>query len=149
MKRHLCFLFALLLLCTAGCIKYDSKTPDTKGNKKAFRVMTGIVPDSGIKGILAHAEFFPPVDPLYCMAFTATPEAVARIVAKRKMKKTIPSEWHDNFSVPPSIKWWNAEERKISDYYVAEVKRNGVTDVMYYLWHDPKTGKCQFMMVYF
>ena len=149
MKRHLCFLFALLLLCTAGCIKYDSNTPDTKGNKKAFRNMTGLVPDSGIKGILTYADEFSGIDPLYCMAFTATPEAVARIVAKRKMKKTDPSEWHENFSVPQPLKWWNAEERKISDYYVAEVKRNGTTDVMYYLWHDPKTGKCQFMEVCF
>ena len=147
MKKRLSFLFGLLLLCAAGC--YDPDTPDTKWNKKAFRNMTGLVPDSGIRGIRAHEELFPPVDPIFCMAFTATPEAVARIVAKRKMKKTEPSECHENFFVPPSIKWWNAEERKISDYYVAEVKRNGVTDVMYFLWHDPKTGKCQFMMVYF
>ena len=149
MKKYLNFLFGLLLLCAAGCIKYDSNVPDTKGNKKAFRNMTGIVPDSGIKGIHAHAEEFIGFDPLYCMAFTATPEAVVRIVDKRKMKKAIPSECHDNFYVPPSIKWWNAEERKISDYYVAEVKRNGTTEIMYYLWHDPKTGKCQFMMVCF
>ena len=147
MKRHLCFLFALLLLCAAGCC--DPNKPDTKWNKKAFQSMTGLVPDSGIKGIYAHEEIFPPVDPIFCMAFTATPEAVARIVAKRKMKKTDPSEWHENFSVPQPLKWWNAEERKISDYYVAEVKRNGTTDVMYYLWHDPKTGKCQFMEVCF
>ncbi|MBP5781757.1 MAG: hypothetical protein J6X34_11070 [Clostridia bacterium] len=147
MKKHLSFLFALLLLCAAGC--YDPDTPDTKWNKKAFRNMTGLVPDSGIKGIRAHEELFPPVDPIFCMTFTATPEAVARIVEKRKMKKTDPSEWHENFSVPPSIKWWNAEERKISDFYVAEMKRDGVTETMYYLWHDPKTGKCQFMMVYF
>ena len=147
MKKHLSFLFGLLLLCAAGC--YNPDTPDTKWNKKAFRNMTGLVPDSGIKGIYAHEELFPPVDPTFRMAFTATPEAVARIVAKRKMKKTEPSEWHENFSVPSSIKWWNAEERKISDYYVAEVKRDGVTDTMYYLWHDPKTGKCQFMMVCF
>ena len=147
MKKHLSFLFGLLLLCAAGCP--DSRKPDTRWNKKAFRNMTGLVPDSGIKGIYAHEELFPPVDPTFCMAFTATPEAVARIVEKRKMKKTDPSEWHENFSVPSSIKWWNAEERKISDYYVAEVKRDGVTDVMYFLWHDPKTGKCQFMMVYF
>ena len=149
MKKYLSFLFGLLLLCAAGCIKYDSNVPDTKGNKKAFRNVTGIVPDSGIKGIYAHAEEFIGFDPLYCMAFTATPEAVVRIVDKRKMKKAIPSECHDNFYVPPSIKWWNAEERKISDYYVAEVKRNGTTEIMYYLWHDPKTGKCQFMMVCF
>ena len=147
MKKHLSFLFALLLICAAGC--YDPDTPDTKWNKKAFRNMTGLVPDSGVKGIRAHEELFPPVDPIFCMAFTATPEAVARIVEKRKMKKTELSECHENFFVPPSIKWWNAEERKISDFYVAEVKRNGVTDIMYYLWHDPKTGKCQFMMVYF
>ena len=147
MKKYLSFLFGLLLLCTAGC--YDPDTPDTKWNKKAFRNMTGLVPDSGIKGIRAHEELFPPVDPTYCMAFTATPEAVARIVDKRKMKKTVPSEWREDFRVPSSIKWWNAEERKISDYYVAEVMRNGTTDVMYFLWHDPKTGKCQFIMVYF
>ena len=147
MKKHLSFLFGLLLLCAAGCT--DSRTPDTRWNKKAFRNMTGLVPDSGIKGIRAHEELFPPVDPIFCMAFTATPEAVARIVEKRKMKKTDPSEWHEDFSVPSSIKWWNAEERKISDYYVAEVKRNGTTEIMYYLWHDPKTGKCQFMMVCF
>ena len=147
MKKYLSFLFGLLLLCAAGC--YDPDTPDTKWNKKAFRNMTGLVPDSGIKGIRAHEELFPPVDPTYCMAFTATPEAVARIVDKRKMKKTVPSEWHDNFHVPSSIKWWNAEERRISDYYVAEVMRNGTTEIMYYLWHDPKTGKCQFMMVCF
>ena len=147
MKKHLSFLFGLLLLCSAGCT--DSRTPDTRWNKKAFRNMTGLVPDSGIKGIYAHEELFPPVDPIFCMAFTATPEAVARIVEKRKMKKTDPSEWHEDFSVPSSIKWWNAEERKISDYYVAEVKRNGTTEIMYYLWHDPKTGKCQFMMVCF
>ena len=147
MKKHLSFLFGLLLLCAAGCT--DSRTPDTRWNKKAFRNMTGLVPDSGIKGIRAYADEFSGIDPLYCMAFTATPEAVARIVDNRKMKKTVPSEWHDNFHVPSSIKWWNAEERRISDYYVAEVKRNGVTEIMYYLWHDPKTGKCQFMMVCF
>ena len=73
MKKHLSFLFALLLLCAAGC--YDPDTPDTKWNKKAFRNMTGLVPDSGIKGIRAHEELFPPVDPIFCMAFTATPEA--------------------------------------------------------------------------
>jgi len=149
MKKHLSFLFALLLLCAAGCTKYDPNTPDTKGNKKAFKSMAGIVPASDIKGILAYADEFSGIDPLYCMVFTATPDAVARIVERRKMKKTDPAEWHENFSVPPSIKWWNAEERKISDFYVAEVKRNGVTDIMYYLWHDPKTGKCQFMMVCF
>lgn len=147
MKKHLSFLFGLLLLCAAGCP--DSRKPDTRWNKKAFRNMTGLVPDSGIKGIRAYADEFSGIDPLYCMAFTATPEAVARIVDKRKMKKTVPSEWHDNFHVPSSIKWWNAEERKISDYYVAEVKRDGTTETMYYLWHDPKTGKCQFMMVCF
>ena len=149
MKKYLSFLFGLLLLCAAGCTKYDSNTPDTKGNKKAFRNMTGFVPDSRIKGIRVYADEFSGIDPLYCMAFTATPGAVARIVGMREMKKTIPSEWHDNFHVPSSIKWWNAEERKRSDYYVAKEMRDGTLDVVYYLWHDPKTGKCQFMVVYF
>ena len=149
MKKYLSFLFGLLLLCATGCTRYDPNIPDTKGNKKAFRNMTGVVPGSDVKGIRAYADEFIGFDPFYCMAFTATPEVVARIVDKRKMKKTEPNKWDENFHVPSSIKWWNAEERKISDYYVAEVKRNGTTDVMYFLWHDPKTGKCQFVLMGF
>lgn len=149
MKTCLGFLFALPLLCLKRCTGYDSNTPDTERNKKAFKSMTGLVPDFNIKGIYAHAEEFFGFDSLYCMAFTAPPEAVARIVEKRNMKKMDTPPRDEDFSVPEPLKWWNAEERKISDYYVAEVMRDGTTDVVYYLRHDPKTGKYQFMVVYF
>ena len=149
MKSCLGFLLALLMLCLRSCSGYDPDHPDTKGNKDAFESMTELVPDSDIKGIYAFAEEFLGFDPLYCMAFTATPEAVARIVEKRKMKKMDAPPLDEDFSVPQPLKWWNAEERKKSDYYVAREMRNGTTYAKYYLWHDPKTGKCQFMVVYF
>ena len=150
MKKMIYFLLPLLLACAAGCTDYDLDRPDTKANRKVFKNITGLAADSSVKGVFAYADEFPGIDPLYCVVFTTTPETVAKIVEKRRMQKTDPSAGSlICASIPKSIEWWKAEEREISDCYVAEVKRNGVTDIKYYLWHDPQTGKCQFMMVYF
>lgn len=86
------------------------------------------------------------------MKFTTTPETVAKIVEKNEMKKTDPSAGVGNdvwTFVPKWIEWWNLEDRKDSDVYYAEEMRNGVIDIVYVLWHNPQTGKCQFLKVCF
>ena len=150
MKNLLYCLLPLFLICAAGCTRYDPKHPDAKSNRKVFKIATGLVADSSVRDVLAYVDEFPGLDPLYCVKFTTTPETVAKIIENKKMKKTDPTAGSlICLSVPESIKWWSAEERKISDCYVAEVRRKGVIEIKYVLWHDPQTGKCQFMMVCF
>ena len=146
MRRTLLLGLAFLLLGAAGCSDYDPQTPDTKANRRAFRMMTGVAPDADITGIYAYADEFSGMDPLYCMAFTATADAVARVVRSLDMVPAESSFWHENFSVPSSVVWWDAEARQTSQLFVAE---NKAAKTRSYLWHHRQTGKCQFLMVGF
>ena len=150
MKNLLYCLLPLFLICAAGCTECDPDHPDAKSNRKVFKIATDLDADSSVKDVLAYVDEFPGLDPLYCVKFTTTPETVAKIIQKNEMKKTDSSEVGDIWaSVPDSIEWWHIEDRKDFDVYYAEVMRNGVTDIVYVLWHNPQTGKCQFMKVCF
>ena len=149
MKKLLAFLGVALMLFASGC-DYDSTRPDTKKNRKMFENMTGIKADRNIRKVYAYADYFPGIDPLFCLAFEATPEAVARIVKKKQLEKKDREKdgslWNLGFSVLPSEPWWNAAERDKSTLYFRDDEKH---EVWYYLWHDPKTGKCQFLIVYY
>ncbi len=149
MKKLLAFLGAVLVLCATGCSYYDSVHPDTKSNRKLFTCLTGVKADKDIRKVYAYADYFPGIDPFYCLAFEATPEAVARIVKKNQLEKKDREKdellWEPGFSPPSPCSWWNAEERNKSDLYH---KKDEKHRAFYGLWHDPKTGKCQFLAVY-
>ncbi len=150
MRKMFYCLLPLFLICAAGCTDYDLEHPDAKANRKVFKIATDLAADSSVKDVFAYADEFPGLDPLYCVKFTTTPETVAKIIEKKKMKKTDPSAGDDVWHfLPDSIEWWNLEDRKDSDCYVAEVKRKGVIEIEYVLWHNPQTGKCHFLMVCF
>ena len=148
MKKLLAFLGVALMLFAAGC-DYDSTRPDTKKNRKMFENMTGIKADRNIRKVYAYADYFPGIDPLFCLAFEATPEAVARIVKKKQLEKKDREKdallWEPGCSPHPSRSWWNAEERNKSDLYHKNDEKHRE---FYSLWHDPKTGKCQILAFY-
>ena len=150
MRKLLAFLGVALMLLAAGCSYYDSVHPDTKKNRKLFTSLTGVKADKDIRKVYAYADEFSGFDPLYCLAFEATPEAVARIVKKKQLEKKDREKddglWVLGFSGLPSAPWWNAAERDKSTLYFRNDEKH---EVCYYLWHDPKTGKCQFLIVYF
>ena len=149
MKNLLYCLLPLFLVCAAGCSDYDLEHPDAKPNRKVFKIATGLVADSSVRDVLAYADEFP-IDPLYCVVFTTTPETVAKIIQKNEMKKTEPPAGDDVWHfLPDSLEWWNVEDRKDSDVYYAEVRRDGILEIVYVLWHNPQTGKCHFLKVYF
>ena len=149
MRKLWAFLGVALMLLAAGC-GYDSDRPDTKKNRRLFTSLTGVKADKDIRKVYAYADYFPGIDPLFCLAFEATPEAVARIVKKKQLEKKDREKdgglWDLRFSVLPSEPWWNAEERDKSTLYYGYDKKH---EVGYYLWHDPKTNKCQFLAVCF
>ena len=149
MKKLLAFLGAVLVLCAAGCSNYDSVHPDTKSNRKLFTSLTGVKADKSIRKVYVYADEFSGIDPYYCLAFEATPEAVARIVKKSQLGKKDREKdeglWDPGFSPHPPRPWWNAEERNKSDLYCKDDEKHRA---FYSLWHDPKTGKCQFLAVY-
>ena len=150
MKKLLAFLGVALMLFAAGCSYYDSVHPDTKKNRKLFTSLTGVKADKSIRKVYVYADEFSGIDPFYCLAFEATPEAVARIVKKKQLEKKDREKdgslWNLGFSVLPSEPWCNAEERDKSTLYYGYDKKH---EVGYYLWHDPKTNKCQFLAVCF
>ena len=121
MKKLLAFLGVALMLFAAGCSYYDSVHPDTKKNRKLFSSLAGVKADKDIRKVYAYADYFPGIDPLFCLAFEATPEAVARIVKKNRLEKKDREKdkflWEPGFSPHPPRSWWNAEERNMSDLY--------------------------------
>ena len=149
MRKLRAFLGALLVLCAAGCSNYDSVHPDTKSNRKLFTSLTGVKADKSIREVYVYADEFPYIDADYCLAFKATPEAVARIVKKNRLEKKDREKdkflWEPGFSPHPPRSWWNAEERNKSDLYHKDDEKHRAH---YSLWHDRKTGKCQFLAVY-
>ena len=149
MKKLLAFLGAVLILCAAGCSYYDPVHPDTKSNRKLFTSLTGVKADKSIRKVYVYADEFSGIDPFYCLAFEATPEAVARIVKKNRLEKKDREKdkflWEPGFSPHPPRSWWNAEERNKSDLYHKDDEKHRAH---YSLWHDRKTGKCQFLAVY-
>ena len=149
MRKLRAFLGALLVLCAAGCSNYDSVHPDTKSNRKLFTSLTGVKADKSIREVYVYADEFPYIDADYCLAFKATPEAVARIVKKNRLEKKDREKdkflWEPGFSPHPPRSWWNAEERNMSDLYHKDDEKHRE---FYSLWHDPKTGKCQCLVVY-
>ena len=149
MKKLLAFLGVALMLFAAGC-GYDSARPDTKSNRKLFTSLTGVKADKSIREVYVYADEFPYIDAHYCLAFKAKPEAVARIVKKKQLEKKDREKdgslWDLGFSVLPSEPWWNAAERDKSTLYFRNDEKH---EVCYYLWHDPKTNKCQFLAVCF
>ena len=149
MRKLLAFLGAVLILCAAGCSYYDPVHPDTKSNRKLFTSLTGVKADKSIRKVYVYADEFSGIDPFYCLAFEATPEAVARIVKKKQLEKKDREKdellWEPGFSPHPPRSWWNAEERNKSDLYHKDDEKHRAH---YSLWHDRKTGKCQFLAVY-
>lgn len=141
MKRFLLCLTAVFVLFASGCTPYDHATPDTKANRKIFKSITRIAPDSTVKNLYAYADEFIK-DPLYCAAFTAPPQTVEKIIKKLDLKKQPPEENCDLDLGPANfIPWWKPELRKNSQLYKAHILHK----VIYFLWYDPKTEQCHIM----
>ena len=132
---------AAVLLCAAGC-SGDPKHPDTRHNREMFEHLTRTKLSSGIKEIYGFSHDFD-IAPFYCLGFSATPEAVVRIVKNLGLKKQ-PESSSDTCidRQMRNIPWWDKEERGRSELYsVNDTKM----EMVFSLWHDPKTGKCQFL----
>ena len=140
MKLLIFCLTTAVLFFLIGCTRYNHDIPDTGANRKVFKLITGIAPDSKVKKIYAYADELG-IDPLYCAAFTATPQAVKQIIQKLNMKKQISSADGADLG-PDSISWWSIEERKKSQLYKAE---NEKQRTIHYLWYAPETGQCQLL----
>ena len=141
MKKLSAVLFFCLLLVAAGCDYFDPYHPDTKGNRKAFKITTGFAPEPAIKNIYADNDYFG-LDSRYSLLFTAPPEAVKRIVEKLDLKKTEESQAFFGPDYPP---WMSKEELEKADHYQLVLEK---TETSYNLWYDPKTEKCQIMTIY-
>lgn len=137
------FLFCFFLLFLFGCSRYDVKTPDTKANRNGFANIIGIQPGDEVREVYFYADELG-FDPLYCFAFLSSSRPVEEIIKRFQLAKKENTVWKNPFPVPSDLFWWNADERKISDFYFAKVKHN---EILYYFWHNPRTGKCQFMKV--
>ena len=140
MKLLIFCLTTAVLFFLIGCTRYNHDIPDTGANRKVFKLITGIAPDSKVKKIYAYADELG-IDPLYCAAFTATPQAVKQIIQKLNMKQQISSANGADLG-PDSISWWSIEERKKSQLYKAE---NEKQRTIHYLWYAPETGQCQLL----
>ena len=140
MKFFDVYLAVTVIFFSAACTRYDHNVPDTEANRKVFRMLTGITPGKEISHIYAYADEFG-ADPLYCAAFMTTAQVVEQIVQNLKMQKH-PSSADGTPSGPENISWWNSKERQKSQLYKAENKKQRV---IYCLWHDRQTGKCQLL----
>ena len=85
-------------------------------------------------------------EPLYCLAFQSSQQNVKKIIEKFNLRKSNNTNWEEPFAVPEDLFWWNAEERKESEFYSVQVEQ---TETAYYFWYNPQNSKCQFMMVCF
>lgn len=144
MIKYLCFLF-IFMLFSAGCSRYDAKTPDTRNNRNGFARVTGIAPGADITEIYFYADETG-FDPLYCFAFRSSPQAAQRLIAQLNLKKGKNCDWNDPFPVPGDLFWWNSDERKTSEFYSTQLEK---TETACYFWYNSQTEKCQFMMVCF
>lgn len=144
MARYIIYFFILSFLFL-GCSRYDAKTPDTQANRKGFAHIIGFSPTSDVTEIYFYADEMG-FEPLYCLAFQSSPKNVKKIIEKFNLKKNNNTNWEEPFAVPKDLFWWNAEERKKSEFYSSQVEQ---TETAYYFWYNPQNSKCQFMMVCF
>ena len=141
MKIRVILLLAAVLLCAAGC-SGDPKHPDTRHNRNMFEQLTRTKLSPGVKEIYGFSHDFD-IDPFYCLGFRATPEAVARIVKKLDLQKQPESSAEtciDRQLI--NVPWWDREERRRSELYSMNDKK---MEMVFSLWYDPETGKCQFL----
>ena len=138
-KKAFLYGFAFLMICIGSCgTPYDAEKPDTEANRKGFKLLFGFPPGPGVRDLYFYADEFCLKDPLYCASFTAEEAVVERIIRERNMLR-----WYDPTDAgPDTLPWWNAKEREKSLQYVHKSERERT---LYSLWHDPETGKCQFM----
>ncbi len=144
--RYISLFFSFfLLLFLIGCKDVSTEVADTKENQKCYSGFFPGTPGKDVTNIYVYADSFCR-DPVYALAFSAPPNIIDEIIAKYQLKERANTRYQKPFRASLNrFPWWSADERKQSKayYFMDDEKR-----VDYRLWYDPKTEKCQVLIVY-
>lgn len=139
-----CLLLIMSISIFASCSRYDANIPDTKANRKGFAQHLKVTPDKEVTDVYFFADEWGG-DTAYWFAFSAPVGVVDKIV--KNLGLTLTGDPENGFDPPVSqpLAWWNAEERKKSQYYEF---RDEKKEILRCLWYHPETQKCQINITY-
>jgi hypothetical protein len=128
---------SFLVLCS--CSRSDHDKPDSKANRDGFAKWLGVMPDQRVSNVFFYSDEWGG-DAKYWFAFSASQDVIDRIIQHLGLKPDF-AQWDEgNAPSADDFPWWDASERNKLKFFKYEDTEK---EILYRLWYDPKTQKCQ------